>query len=262
MADEIQFSYQTGQTLTAALFDADPDSETSGYVWDGSEYVAVGSLSGTDWRITISEIGSTGEYRGSLPDSLVGTRVRVKVMAGATPSIGDEEVLGGIIEEEAGGGGGVTEEELEEEIDQAIAAARVTGGGGLNPVQEDLTLVVSKGTEYTASNNRAAQWTVEDWGGPSLDDNDTVTLRFTKTEDYDAGDSTADLEVSGTASDVDGDGLFTVPLTSANLASLESVSASTPAYNYRYTLLLNLSGGAKHEITRNAATIRPAIATP
>lgn len=108
MANEIQISYATGQTLRAALYDADTTSATVGYVWDGTEYVAVGSLVGTSWRITLTEIGSTGEYRGDLPAGLVGTPVRVKVMSGATPGIGDAEVAGGVIGAESGGGGSAT----------------------------------------------------------------------------------------------------------------------------------------------------------
>jgi hypothetical protein len=260
MANEIQISYATGQTLRAALYDADTTSATVGYVWDGTEYVAVGSLVGTDWRITLTEIGSTGEYRGDLPAELVGTPVRVKVMSGATPGIGDAEVAGGVIGAESGGGG-LTEEEVQALIAAAISGAQVEGGGGLNPVQSDLTLVLRKGTQYAAANSRAAQWTIADWGGPSLSGL-SVTLLFAKTSDVDAGDSTADLAINGTASNVDGDALFSVDITATNLDALDSVSASTPWFNYRYQLRLNLSGGAYHELVSNAATISPKFTAP
>lgn len=235
-------------------FSADP-SPAGGNDTEYTVTLDILTITGAADTVWLAPFTATPAYTGGYIIGAVPEENWKRLTVNDDQELVDDESL------EEGGVGGLTEEEVQALIAAAISGAQVEGGGGLNPVQSDLTLVLRKGTQYAAANNRAAQWTIADWGGPSLSGL-SVTLLFAKTSDVDAGDSTADLAINGTASNVDGDAVLSVDITATNLDELESVSASTPWFNYRYQLRLNLSGGAYHELASNAATISPKFTAP
>lgn len=93
MANELIFSYPTGATLYALLFDA------TGQVYNGSTFEAPASANWATYDIAMSEVATaTGIYRASMPVVAAGAYGWVvRKQAGGSPAVSDVVVGAGSI---------------------------------------------------------------------------------------------------------------------------------------------------------------------
>lgn len=251
-------------TQTFAKFRIFSQDETT--TWNGSAMQAHGSVSnyGTNGVLTPATAAAPGGgnetvYTVTLP-ALAASTTYWLVPFVSTPVIGEYWPSPEWLEFTLDADGAVVDPDTQQgEIEAlqaqiaALGAAPVSGSGGTNPVQTDLSLILSAGVEQSTANSYALVWTIEDYAGPAVGSL-SVSLELIHIDNYNAGVMTADLTKSGAVTKPADDAIFTVQLDAADTADLET-SPPDVWWNYKYKLKISYNSNVIRQVL-NSCVVR------
>jgi hypothetical protein len=245
--NDIRTSYTAGSQVYAQVRKA---SDLTYYHTGTTTLEAYNAANWTAYAITMTEIGSTGEYAASFPTAISAAGIYDVILyarAGASPATSDTKIGGGIL---------LWDGSAELNLSTLDAEVAALGQGEVNiisssPVAQDLSVTIFRGDDYYAADSRPLVWTTSDastW--PTLTG---ATITFTaKLSPVNENPGTATVTASGSV----------ITATGANKSvRVELPTASTAGmavgkHGYTYDVQATLTNGHKVTLASGTLTVR------